>query len=145
MLDDEGLCSTQCPAGHECDSGLAVPCASGKYAPPGRLPTHSYDCIPCAPGRFGNATQLTSCFACPAGRVSKLGDADCFPCSAGEFAAAGAETCASCPAGTYSLAGAGACTNCSAGRFASEVGTNVDCYACAAGSTAPREGMEACV
>ena len=64
-----------------------------------------------------------------------MGEHACFDCPAGEYAPRAASPCLSCPAGTYSLAGAGTCTNCTAGRFASEVGTNVACYACDGATT----------
>ena len=148
-------CSGPCTAGYYCPAGTTssptpsqYSCAPGQYSSAG-----AGACSPCAPGRFGNTSHLTTSnctdvcapgYVCPSGSAN----ATAVPCPAGYYSSADHTACVPCAAGYYGAAAGlnvSTCSGpCASGRFAlvGDVVTSPNCsglcpagYRCAPGST----------
>ena len=70
-----------CSPGFEPEPGFpgsCLPCPLGRFSFDGAV------CLPCAPGTFGNQTQLVECFECPVNTFSDTYESTmCTHCPAG--------------------------------------------------------------
>ena len=115
-------CARVCPARFYCPLGTVQPlhCISGSFCGRGI----SYP-IPCDPGTYSNATNLTAaghCTAADAGHFAALGSTVQTPCLAGTYTALERQpSCAKCAAGSSQDAeGATACKACILGYYCEE-------------------------
>ena len=102
-------CAPYCRAGHFCQYGLELPCAVG---------------------RFQDATNATSCQLCGTcenglarDRCSGTFEGICTPCAPGSFVNVSARSCTPCPVMHYSgISNAAKCTACEADKYQTEQG-----------------------
>lgn len=135
-----------CPPGYSCFSGVATPCAQGRFANDSGLTT----CSECLVDTFTNATGQTTCAWCSSGQYAPIrGSTVCLDCAPGQYREdplldSSTGVCSSCVSGSFSNSSASSsCTSCQPGSFqASPLQTQ--CYACQPGSFSNSTGASSC-
>ncbi|KAM7413317.1 hypothetical protein PAMA_020621 [Pampus argenteus] len=137
----------QCPAGHYCVGGVAVPCPAGTYGPKEGL-QRLKDCTICPAGFYcleGSSRRPTSLFLCPQGYYCEEGTATLHgsPCPAGTVGEQLGQTsraaCKRCREGRFCPAGSsGPGLPCARGRYC-PAGTLEEAI-CPRGTFTPHQG-----
>jgi hypothetical protein len=95
-------------------------------------------CAACPGGKYANASGMSVCFSCAAGKSTffwgATSESNCLECPLGAASAEG-QACEPCPQGAYNhMMGQSSCRSCEVGKFMREVGSSEPCLVCAPGT-----------
>ena len=134
-----------CSRGSYCTLGstAALPCASGRFGNATDLGAAG-DCLPCSRGSFCTTGSVKPALCSPGTLTAQESRSECSPCTSGSFQpSAGMSSCLDCFPGSYCIERSTTPIPCSPGHFSSVRG-QAQCTACSPGSFMPTANATSC-